>query len=146
MEATKVIKLGLLGDGGTGKTQICNVFSGVEFHFDGIISIGLDKFEKKITLKNNENIKLIFWDTAGNERFKSASIKGVRNVEGIILVFDFLKRKSFDNLDDWLDMIKEELNDPIIILFGNKADFDKYEWKITSEEVKICRKKWNCFF
>ena len=66
MEVTKVIKLGLLGDGGTGKTQICNVFLGIEFQLAGTMSIGLDKFEKKITLKNNENIKLIFWGTSGN--------------------------------------------------------------------------------
>ena len=48
MEVTKVIKLGLLGDGGTGKTQICNVFLGIEFQLAGTMSIGLDKFEKKL--------------------------------------------------------------------------------------------------
>ena len=136
MEDKKYITLGILGDGETGKTQIYNVFLGQEFQFDGYIKLGNDKSIKTIKLKNNEDIKLSLWDTLGNERFQDASLQTVRNVEGVILVYDILNRLSFDHLNKWLDNIKERLKEPEIILFGNKADYDEYERKITSEEVK----------
>ena len=44
---TKVIKIGLLGDGMVGKSAICNRFLGLEFTIDTITTIGSDKFEKK---------------------------------------------------------------------------------------------------
>ena len=136
MEDIKPIKLRFLGETGTGKTEICNVFSGIEFRLDGLITIGNNKFEKIMRLNNNKDIKLIYWDTGGNERFKSSSLPFAKNVDGIVLVFDFINRKSFDALNDWLDFVKDDLKDPLIILFGNKTDIDEHEWKITSEEVK----------
>ena len=44
-------------------------------------------------------------------------------------------RKSFVELDVWLKSIKENLNVSSIILFGNKADLNKIEWQVSSEEV-----------
>ena len=99
------------------------------------ITIGTEKFEKFIGVKNNEKIKALIWDTSGAERFRSASFKSLRNADGIILVFDFGHRKSFVELDVWLKNIKENLNVSSIILFGNKADLNKSEWQVTSEEV-----------
>ena len=59
---TKVIKIGLLGDGMVGKSAICNRFLGLEFTIDTITTIGSDKFEKKIKLKNGKEIKLHYFN------------------------------------------------------------------------------------
>ena len=99
------------------------------------ITIGTEKFEKFIGVKNNEKIKAVIWDTSGTERFRMATVGSLRNADGIILVFDFSYRKSFVELDVWLKSIKENLNVSSIILFGNKADLNKSEWQVTSEEV-----------
>ena len=132
---SKVVKIGLLGDSEVGKTSICNTFLGLEFNGDTIPTIGLDKLEKKIKVKNDEKIKVVIYDTAGGKRFRNIVFKTIRNVEGIILVFDLLKKESFDNLNNWLDEINENLNNPLIILFGNRVDSDENEWKITSEDI-----------
>ena len=129
----KVIKIGLLGDTNVGKTAICNSFLGIEFSQDMIITIGHDKLEKKVKVNNDEEIKLIYYDTAGVKNMRAISLKAVKNVQGIILVFDLGNRETFDNLDNWFKDIKDNLNAPIIILFGNKADLNK--WEATSEEV-----------
>ena len=131
----KVVKIGLLGDSQVGKTSICNNFLGVEFNRDTIPTIGLDKLEKNIKLSGEEKLKVVIYDTAGNKRFRSIVFKTIRNVDGIILVFDLTKRESFDNLNNWLDEIKDSLTNPLIILFGNKVDSENIEWKVTSEEV-----------
>ena len=131
------IKLGLLGDSTVGKTCICEAYLNYEFIQDKIATIGADKFDKKFALENGKEIKLIFWDKAGQERLRSADLKAVRSANGIILVFDFTRRDSFEHLENWISTIKDNFNDDIIIvLFGNKIDLGEEYWQVTSKEAK----------
>ena len=93
----KCNKNSIIIDNLVGKTCICDTFSGLEFTEDNISTIGIEKFEKKIKLLNGKEIKLIYWDTAGQERFRAATLRAVRNVQGVILVFDVTSKNSFDN-------------------------------------------------
>ena len=129
------IKIGLLGDGSVGKTSICNTFTGIEFDNDTMTTVGTAKFEKKITLSNKKIIKLVLWDTAGQERFRSAGFRTIRSVQGIALVFDVINRASFDNIEKWLNEIKDNFNKPCLVLLGNKIDIDEDKWKVSQEEI-----------
>ena len=131
----KVIKIGILGDQEVGKTSICYFFTGIEFVEGLNATSSYDKYEKKIKLTNDKEIKVVLLDTCGARNRRSLVFKVLRYCTGIILVFGFSRRQSFDDLNDWIDDIKDNFNDPFIILFGNYADLDKDEWKITSEEV-----------
>ena len=139
----KAIKIGLLGDSKVGKSAICNTFTGVEFVAESITTIGSDKFEKKIKLRNNKEIKLCLWDTAGQERFRAAAFKTIKSVHGIALVFDVSSKESFNNINLWLNDIKDNFEDPCLVLFGNKVDKPKEEWEITNEEIKAFVKQKN---
>ena len=131
------IRIGLLGDSEVGKTSIIKSLIQKEFESDCLPTIGLDKFEKSQFLnKEKKEIKLIIWDTSGQERFRSVALKTIKNVEGIVLVFDVTNKKSFENIDDWISIIKKDFMNPIVILLGNKADIDKQEWKIKQEEIE----------
>ena len=47
----------------------------------------------------------------------------------------------------WLESIKNELNDPLIVLIGNKADIEKDKWQVTSEEAsKFAKEKGFAYF
>ena len=82
-------------------------------------------------------MKLKIWDTAGQERFRSQDLQAVRGAFGIILVFDFTYRITFQNLETWLREIKDNFpDDTVVVLFGNKIDREKRDWKVTSEEAK----------
>ncbi len=129
------IKIGLLGDGSVGKTSICNTFTDIEFSDDTMTTVGTAKFEKKITLSNKKVIKLVLWDTAGQERFRSAGFRTIRSVQGIALVFDVINRASFDNIEKWLNEIKDNFNNPCLVLLGNKIDIDEDKWKVSQEEI-----------
>ena len=131
------IRIGLLGNSEVGKTSIIKSLIRKEFESDCLPTIGLDKFEKSQHLnKESKEIKLIIWDTSGQERFRSVALKTIKNVEGIVLVFDVTNRKSFDNIDEWISIIKKDFMNPIVILFGNKTDNDKQEWKVEKEEIE----------
>lgn len=140
----KVVKLGLFCDSCVGKSSICKVFTGMEFDSEPMCSIFLDKFEKKVTVENEGNIKLVMWDQLGQVRYRNQAYITLKEVHGIILVFDYTSRKSFQNINIWLEEIKDNLNsDIIIVLFGNKIDIEKEKWKVTSEEAKEYSKKMN---
>jgi len=141
--SVKAIKVALLGDSTVGKTAICNSLMNIEFSQDMLSTIGSDKLETKFPLKNGTEIKLILWDTAGQERFRSVALKAIKAVQGIVIVFDVTLKKSFQNIDLWLEEIKNNFNNPSLVLFGNKVDMDKEKWEVTKEEAEQYAKKMN---
>ena len=141
--SVKAIKVALLGDSTVGKTAICNSLMNIELSQDMLSTIGSDKLETKFPLKNGTEIKLILWDTAGQERFRSVALKAIKAVQGIVIVFDVTLKKSFQNIDLWLEEIKNNFNNPSLVLFGNKVDMDKEKWEVTKEEAEQYAKKMN---
>ena len=116
------IKLALLGDSRVGKTAICKVLKDNKFDGSDISTIGYDKIDKKFKVENGSVIKVVVYDTAGQERFRSAAIQTVRAVHGLIIVFDLTNKSTFENVDNWLKVIKDNFEQPSMILFGNKSD------------------------
>ena len=132
----KCIKIGLLGDTCAGKSAICNSVLNIEFSQDMIGTIGTYKLESRFIVKNGKNIKLILWDTCGGESFRSIVLKTLKSAQGIIIVFDLTKKATFDNLNIWLDEIKEAFYNPRLVLFGNKVDMPHEKREVSTEEAK----------
>ena len=148
MKNEKHIEIGILGEGNAWKSSICNALIGKEFSENTIVTIGYDKYIKNIILKDNEDINLVIWDINCEEREINNSFKILKKyIEGLILVFDVTKKKSFEYLNFILDTIKEYFNALPIILFGNKIDIDKDKWEIISEEAtKFAKEKGFAYF
>ena len=139
----KAVKLALLGDSAVGKTALCHALLNLDFSEDALASIGIDRLETKYPLKNGKEIKLILWDTAGQERFRSMAKQTLRAVQGIVVVFDVTAKRTFENVNLWLEDIKECIDNPCLVLFGNKADMPNEKWKVTKEEAEQYAKKMN---
>ena len=136
-----VIRIGLLGDSTVGKTAICNSFMNIEFNPDTLTTIGHDKLEKKYKLSDGKEMKILLLDTAGEERFKAIATKALKAVHGVIVVFDVTIPKTFDNVNEWLQKIKDDLSDPNVVIFGNKID--KEDRKISREDAEKFAKSLN---
>ena len=68
-------------------------------------------------------LKFKFWDTSGNERFRSLGRQYYQRANGVVLVFDVCDRPSFDNVEHWLDEIISHAPENVErILIGNKID------------------------
>ena len=132
----KCIKLAMLGDSKVGKTSICQRFMNLEFNVNALSTIGSDKLEVPMKMKNGEDIKLIIYDTAGQERFRAIAIKSIRHVQGVLVVFDVTSKESFNNVVNWLDEINENYKNVSVILLGNKVDNDNSKWEVTREEAQ----------
>ena len=139
----KSIKLVFLGDSRVGKTSLYSSILDSEFADDVLKTIGNEGSETRFTLQNGHNIKLTLWDTPGQERFRSVSLYPVKVCHGIIFVFELTSRKSFENINVWLDLVKEVCTNQKMVLFGNKADEDKSKWQVTREEIEAYAKKMN---
>ena len=96
-------------------------------------TVGFDLKFKTIKI-NNEEIKVMIFDSAGQERFRSLASNYIKKANGILLVYDISDKNTFLNIENWMTNIKEESSDTIpIILIGNKCDLDEQR-KIQKEE------------
>ena len=65
-----------------------------------------------------------FWDTCGQERFKSISSAFYRGSAGVIVCYDITDRESFDDVANWIAGVESNNSDKSmkLILVGTKAD------------------------
>ncbi len=128
------------GDGGTGKTTLLRRFIEGKFHFDTIMTIGVEIFHKAITPTPKDLVDLQLWDFGGEEQFRFFQSSFVKGASGAFLMFDLTMPKSFKNLGDWLNIIRSESTNLPILLLGTKYDLtDKI--LIHDEDIQEVLKK-----
>lgn len=94
----------------------------------------------------DRTVRLQLWDTAGQERFRSLIPSYIRDSSVAVVVYDISNAKSFQNTRKWVDDVRGERgNDVIIVLVGNKTDLnDKRE--VTTAQGEEEAKKHNLMF
>ncbi|MFX1376899.1 MAG: Rab family GTPase [Promethearchaeota archaeon] len=118
-------KISVIGDGQVGKTSLIQKFTQSTFRKDYIKTIGaqLSNYEKEI---DGNEIRLIFWDIAGQDDFLFLRPSFYRKSGAAIIVFSLeeneLGKRSFDHVDNWHENIIKFCGNIPIILFANKVD------------------------
>ena len=126
-------KLIFLGDQSVGKTCILNRYVNNEFTENYQATIGLDFQSKNVNI-GNQDINILFYDTAGQEKFRSLIPLYTRDAIIILLVYDISCKESFIHLSDWLQQLTNVNKDEVIFaLIGNKNDL-KDSRQVTFEE------------
>ena len=134
MTENEKICLFTLGNSTVGKTCFILRFTKNTFTSSYISTIGIDFLAKNILLPNGEKYKVLFYDTAGQEKYRSIAFNLMKGAEGIILMYDVTKRKTFESITDWVQSIKEAKGENFpVILIGNKCDLNE-EREIDREE------------
>ena len=138
MNYDKTCQLLIIGDSSVGKTSLITRYTNGTFKEEYLATVGLD-YNSKDEVFNNETIHIKLWDTAGQERFKSLTQNYLRNADGILLVYDVTTTESFDNLKDWINSIKQNMETkniflPLIIV-GNKVDMEESR-EISKEDAE----------
>ena len=88
------LKLLIIGDSAVGKTSLFLRFTDDAFEAKRVATIGVDFKVKTITIKGDK-VKLLIWDTPGQERYKTVIRSYYRGVQGAILVYVVTNRESF---------------------------------------------------
>ena len=139
------IKIITLGDSRVGKTSLIIKYIENKFSTTFVTTMGFDIKNKQITLKDGTEAKLMLFDTAGQERFRSLAENYIRKANGILLVYDISEKQSFQNIENWMDSIKENSNELPIILIGNKSDLND-ERQVSIEEGQQKADEFGCPF
>jgi len=126
------INIMTLGNSEVGKT--CYILKYTENFFQELYltTVGID-FKVKTETINDKQYKLFFYDTTGQEKYKSIALNIIRNAQGIILMYDITNKKSFESIPDWIKSIRDSKGENFpMILLGNKLD--KEDIRIISEK------------
>ena len=118
-----VLKVVVVGDSSVGKTSLVARFASNSFQDDVVSTIGVEFAVKTVTIKG-KRVKMILWDTAGNERFRSLTGSYYRGAQLVVFVYDVYNSNSFDHLVQWMDEAELYLNnrETVKLLIGNKVD------------------------
>ena len=135
------INLFTLGNSQVGKTCFILRYTKNTFNSTYISTIGIDFLTKNAFLSNGEQYQILFYDTAGQERYTSIAFNLMKGAEGILLMYDVTQRKTFESITYWVKSIKEAKGENFpVVLIGNKCDL-KEERQISREEGESEAKK-----
>ena len=129
-----VFKIITIGDTNVGKTSIIRRYLYNVFEPQNISTIGVSFSFKDVTLKNGTTVKLRLVDTAGQEKFKSVTKSYYKNTDGVLFVFDYNDKATFEHISDWIENFEDNNNRGNIprYLLGNKNDL---EHKVTEDSI-----------
>jgi len=133
----KTFKIIALGEYNVGKTTLLRrlTSNSIENMRNSIV----DYFEDIIEL-NNSDIKLIFIDTGGQERFQQMTIGFCRRADCILYVYDITNRDSYNAIDEIDQMTGKIEKYHIKILIGCKLDL-KNKRVIETKDAKYFAKE-----
>lgn len=132
----------LVGDSEVGKTSILLKFTEGRFDETHMTTIGIDYKIKFITI-DDIKVKLLIWDSAGQERFHSITKNYFKGAHGIIFVYDITKKKSFENIKEWIKQAENSATKKNYkkIIVGNKTDCEEQREVETQQLINLAKKK-----
>jgi small GTP-binding protein len=120
----KNVKVIVTGGGGVGKTSFLNRLVHDNFDINSELTRGIDFFSKNIKVNGND-INFVMWDFAGQRQFRRLLEDFVDGSIAVFILFDLTRISSLENVEEWLEKLKEFKNMPILIL-GTKYDLVDY--------------------
>ena len=116
----------MCGNSGVGKTSIISKYINGTLPDKVVVpTISVELCTKIITLRNGTQMKAQIWDTAGQEKYQSLSSNYFKRSQGILIVFDITNKNSFNDVKNWVKMIRDVTNEKCILyLVGNKKDLE----------------------
>ncbi|XP_039373490.1 ras-related protein Rab-17-like [Mauremys reevesii] len=121
-EQAYISEVVLLGSAAVGKssTAFRRVKNDVR---ESVPTVGCSFFTQLVCLET-ATIKLVIWDTAGQEKYHGVCHLYYRGVSAALLVFDIARKATFARAKLWLRELEKEFlpDELVIVLVGNKID------------------------
>ena len=126
------IKVIILGDSYVGKSSLINRLINNKFvELSSTLSI---EYHTYIISINDYKIRMQLWDTAGQEKYNSIISNYYKGTDVAIFVYSIDKQETFENIQMWFKHLKENNEDSLNILIGNKLDMEKEGGRVVSYE------------
>ncbi|CAI2369710.1 unnamed protein product [Moneuplotes crassus] len=155
---SKVSKIIVIGDKGVGKSNIVTRFTQNEFSLESssnpMINIYTDvkikpfrfpEIRRSVIRGEEDDLKFHIWDTESQDALRSTDLY-FKGCHGVLLVYDVTKQESFENLEKWVEIIREHLSDAKILLVGNKSDLHHLKTVCTEDGQAFADSKGITFY
>ncbi|KAH8416960.1 hypothetical protein KR222_000211 [Zaprionus bogoriensis] len=136
------IKVVIVGNGGVGKSSMIQRYCKGIFTKDYKKTIGVDFLERQIEI-DGEDVRIMLWDTAGQEEFDCITKAYYRGAQASVLVFSTTDRASFDAIKEWKRKVENECNEIPTVIVQNKIDLIE-QAVVSADEVETLAKMLNC--
>ena len=116
---------------------------GFKENYQATIGFDIFKYKNKV---NDIIINLNIWDTCGLIDFSASTPSLFREASLAIVVYEIDKKESYQNIENWINHLKNEAKpDIIIFVVGNKNDLEKQREIKKEEAIKYVKNNnFNC--
>lgn len=133
------IKVVVVGNGAVGKSSMIQRYCKGVFTKDYKKTIGVDFLERQLEV-NGEEIRLMLWDTAGQEEFDAITKAYYRGAQACVLAFSTVDRDSFEAIESWKRKVEDEVGEISMVIVQNKIDLID-DAVVQHEEAEALAKK-----
>ena len=137
-------KITVVGDGGVGKTSLIQKFTNDTFKTEYKKTIGaqFSLYDKEI---EGDQIKLLFWDIAGQDDFNFLRPAFFRDSRAAIIVYSLEDNEfgedTFEHIQNWVQDIYSYCGEIPVVVFANKVDLVDWQNLDTSRIADLVKKK-----
>lgn len=137
-------KITVVGDGGVGKTSLIQKFTNDAFKIEYKKTIGaqFSLYDKEI---EGDQIKLLFWDIAGQDDFNFLRPAFFRDSRAAIIVYSLEDNEfgedTFEHIQNWVQDINSYCGEIPVVVFANKVDLVDWQNLDTSRIADLVKKK-----
>ena len=142
------VKIVLLGEAAVGKSSLINRYCKNTFSESYKITIGGAYLKHELKLKDGKTIIFHFWDTGGQERFRSMASLYYKDASAAILCYDIGNIESLNAIEYWIQELNDNASSPnglpiVLSIAGNKCDIDKDQRQVNYDDLKNYAKRNN---
>lgn len=144
---SKKFKVAIIGDPMVGKTSVVKKFVLDEFEDDYLLTLGAKVMTKEVEIPvpatgETHNVMFMIWDMMGQKHFKIIESVVFENVKGAIVVCDYTRQRSMENLEYWIEAMFSITGKIPVVIVANKSDL-KDDAQFSAEEVQKVAWKYN---
>ncbi|XP_031616414.1 ras-related protein Rab-23 [Contarinia nasturtii] len=132
------IKVVIVGNGGVGKSSMIQRYCKGIYTKDYKKTIGVDFLERQIEI-DGEDIRIMLWDTAGQEEFDAITKAYYRGAQACVLAFSTTDRMSFEAVKEWKMKVENECGEIPTVIVQNKIDLMEQAVVLPEEVDQLAR-------
>jgi hypothetical protein len=126
-------KVCMVGVFGTGKTSLVQQFVHSKFSEKYHSTVGV-KVDRKEVAVGGDQVNLLLWDLAGQDKFQNVQASYLRGSSGIFFVVDGTRRETLAEQSSLQTLVEQCVGAVPVVIAVNKADLEA-QWQIGDGEL-----------
>lgn len=115
-------KIVVLGHFGVGKTSLIRRFVEDTFSDNYQVSIGVHITKKVVEVSPDHTVTFILWDLEGTDEMEQIRDAYLLGTHGVVFVFDITRPSTFQNISRDIEIVRQKIKEPPVLVVGNKTD------------------------